>query len=192
MFLMETLCFLWGTGWSFGLTKSSAHVSVLPLLWYCPQIACWSLRSVNIFSTARGGVDWLTDYDGVRLCLRTATTNGPTVHSPGDRARRATVMMMMMIPAGDNSWLVHHSSLAVLPAETSGENRRNGRRSENFTYQHLKYLKGSLTCRKILRHGTSGFTSHPKEGLLRICIALKIHFLGRVWICDPWVQWQAH
>jgi hypothetical protein len=26
---------------------------------------------------------------------------------------------------------------------------------------------------QILRHGTSGFTSHPKEGVLRICIALK-------------------
>jgi len=64
-------------------------------------------------------------------------------------------------------------SLAVLPAETSGASRRNWRRSENFAYQYLKYLKGSLTCRKILRHGTSGFTSHPKEGVLRIFIALK-------------------
>jgi hypothetical protein len=40
-------------------------------------------------------------------------------------------------------------------------------------YQYLKYLKGSTICRKILRHGTSGFTSHPKEGVLRIFIALK-------------------
>jgi hypothetical protein len=31
----------------------------------------------------------------------------------------------------------------------------------------------SLTCRKIFRHGTSGFTSHPKEVVLRIFIALK-------------------
>jgi hypothetical protein len=31
-----------------------------------------------------------------------------------------------------------------------------------FAYQYLKYLKGSLTRRKILRHGTSGFASHPK------------------------------
>jgi hypothetical protein len=38
---------------------------------------------------------------------------------------------------------------------------------------YLRYLKGSLTCRKILRHGTSGFTSHPKEGVLRIFIAIK-------------------
>jgi hypothetical protein len=36
---------------------------------------------------------------------------------------------------GVNSWLVYQSSLVVLPAETSGESRSNGRRSENFTYQ---------------------------------------------------------
>jgi hypothetical protein len=28
------------------------------------------------------------------------------------------------------------------------------------TIQYLKYLKGSLASRKILRHVTSGFTSH--------------------------------
>jgi hypothetical protein len=98
------------------------------------------------------------------------------------------VVMMMMIPAGDNSWIVHQISLAVLPAETSGECRRNGRRSENFAHQYLKCLKGSLTCRKILRHGTSGFTSHPKEGVLRILSPLKIHRLGLLWTRDPWVQ----
>jgi hypothetical protein len=96
--------------------------------------------------------------------------------SPGDIwAWTAMVMMMMMMtimmPAGDNSWLVHQSSPVVLPAETSGESRRNGW-SENFAYQCLKYLKGYLTCRKILL-GTSGFTSHSKEGVLRIFIALK-------------------
>jgi hypothetical protein len=37
----------------------------------------------------------------------------------------------------------------------------------------LRYVNESLTCRKILRHGASGFTSHPKKGVLRICIALK-------------------
>jgi hypothetical protein len=109
-------------------------------------------------------------YDGVRLCLVTAATNRPIVHPPGDMwAWRA---MVMMLPPGDNSWLVHQSSLTVLPAETSGKSRRNGRRSENFAYQYLKYLKGSLKYRKNLRHGTSGCTSHPKEGVLWIFIAL--------------------
>jgi hypothetical protein len=38
---------------------------------------------------------------------------------------------------------------------------------------YLIHLKGYLTFRKILRHGTSAFTSHPKEGVLRIFIAIK-------------------
>jgi hypothetical protein len=111
---------------------------------------------------------------------------------PGDTWAWRAMVMMMMMPAGDYSWLVHQSSLSVLPGETSGESRRNGRRSENFAYQYLTQLKGYLTCRKILRHGTSGFTSHPKEGVLRIFIAIKNHGLGRVWTYDPWIQWQAH
>jgi hypothetical protein len=81
--------------------------------------------------------------------------------------------MVIKMPARDNSSLVYQSSLAILPAETSEASRRNGRRSENFTYQYLSYLMGFLTCRKILRLGTSGFTFHPKEGVLRILIALK-------------------
>jgi hypothetical protein len=32
--------------------------------------------------SSNGG--WLIDYDGVRLCLRTAATNGPIVYPPGD------------------------------------------------------------------------------------------------------------
>jgi hypothetical protein len=36
-------------------------------------------------------------------------------------------------------------------------------------------LKGCLKCRKILRHGADGYTSPPKEGVLRILLPLKIH-----------------
>jgi hypothetical protein len=93
----------------------------------------------------------------------------------------------MIMPAVDNSSLVHKSSLAVLPAETSGASRKNGRRNENFAYQYLRYLKGSLTCRKILRHGTYGFTSHPKEGVLRIFIAIKNPLPW--WGFEPAILW---
>jgi hypothetical protein len=98
----------------------------------------------------------------------------------------------VMIPAGDNSWLVHKSSLAVIPAETSGVSRRNWRRSESFAYLYLKYLKGSFTCRKILRPGASGFTSHPKEGVLRIFIALKNPWPWPGSNPPPLGQWQAY
>jgi hypothetical protein len=116
---------------------------------------------------------WLIVYDGVILCLRTAAINGPIVHLPGDMWAWRAIVMMMVMPVGNKSWLVHQSSLTVLLAETSGASRRNGRRIENIACQYLKYLKRSSTCRKILRHGNSGFTSHPKEGVLRIFIALK-------------------
>jgi hypothetical protein len=39
--------------------------------------------------------------------------------------------------------------------------------------QYLWYVSGSFTCCKILRHGTSSFTSHLKEGVLWIFIALR-------------------
>jgi hypothetical protein len=45
--------------------------------------------------------------------------------------------------------------------------------NENFVYSSLRDFNRALTCRNISRHGTSSFTSHPKEGVLRIFIALK-------------------
>jgi hypothetical protein len=86
---------------------------------------------------------------------------GLLVIPPGDKLAWSAMVTMS---AGNNSWLLHQSSLTVLPAETSAARKRNGRRSENFAYQYVKYLKESLTYRKILRHGTSGFTAdfyHP-------------------------------
>jgi hypothetical protein len=75
----------------------------------------------------------------------------------------------------DTGWailLTQPPSPEILPAETSGS-RRNVRRSENFAYQYLTYINAFLTGRKILRHGTSGFTSHPKESVLQTSTTLK-------------------
>jgi hypothetical protein len=45
----------------------------------------------------------------------------------------------------------------------------------------LPYLKGFLTCLKILRHGVDAFTSPPKKVVLLIFIALKKSIaVGRV------------
>jgi hypothetical protein len=46
--------------------------------------------------------------------------------------------------------------------------------TEFYLSVSLSYLKQSVTCRKILRHGAGGFTSRPKEVMLQIFIALKI------------------
>jgi hypothetical protein len=63
--------------------------------------------------------------------------------------------------------------------------------NENLVYPSPWDFKRSLTCHKILLHGTSGFIFHPKEGVPRIFIALKIHRLCRVRTRDLWVQWQT-
>jgi hypothetical protein len=133
---------------------------------------------------------WLTDHEGVTLCLRTEATNGPIVHPPGDMWTWRAVVLMM--PAGNNFWLVHQTSLAVLPAEISRENSRNGRRSENFAYQYLKYFKEFL-------HAVKSYDMRPPASLpirRKVCCGflwpLKIYRLRRVWTRDPWVQWQAH
>jgi hypothetical protein len=48
-----------------------------------------------------------------------------------------------------------------------------GEGNENLVYPSLWDFKRSFTRRKILRHVTSSFTSHPKEGVLWIFIDLK-------------------
>jgi hypothetical protein len=44
-------------------------------------------------------------------------------------------------------------------------------------------FKGSLTFRKLLKHGAEGFTSPPREGVLRIFIALR-----RGWTSEPCIN----
>jgi hypothetical protein len=51
-------------------------------------------------------------------------------------------------------------------------------------------LWGSFTCRKA-RHGTGGFTSPPKEGVLRIFSPEKFDGFGRVWTRELGYQWPA-
>jgi hypothetical protein len=100
-----------------------------------------------------------------------------------------------MILTGANSQLVYQSAVAspstvqrscqqrhlwqppvpsgFLPSETSLERVGSGKGNENLVYTSLWDFKRSFTCHKILRHGTSGFTSHLKEGVLRNFITLK-------------------
>jgi hypothetical protein len=72
--------------------------------------------------------------------------------------------------------------------DISGASGRVGEENENLVYPSPWDFKIYFTCRKILRHGTSGFISHPKEGML----PLKVRHLGRAWTHNLWVQWQAH
>jgi hypothetical protein len=65
--------------------------------------------------------------------------------------------------------IIHQSSLFLLHLVAKrGESGRD--MAAEFC---LSCLKGPLTCRKILRYGADGFTSPPKEVVLRTFIALK-------------------
>jgi hypothetical protein len=103
--------------------------------------------------------------------LRTAAITGLLFISRMNVSVGAVVVIMM--PAGSNSWLVYR---ALWQSYQQRHLERVGGMDEEMRIsriQYLWYVNGSFTCRKILRHGTSGFTSHPKEGVLRIFIALK-------------------
>jgi hypothetical protein len=85
-----------------------------------------------------------------------------------------------MISTGENSCFVHQGSLAILPAEPSSS-EVGGNCDGNYEFLpyglSLSTSKISLTCRKILRfYEAHGFTFPPKEGVLRIYIALKYPF----------------
>jgi hypothetical protein len=102
--------------------------------------------------------------------LRTAATNGPTVHPRAlcERGEPWCCYAAGKTPVSSTRTLWQSYQQRYLITS-----RRNGRRREKFAYQCLRYDKGSSTSRNILRHGTSGFTSHPEETVLRIFIALK-------------------
>jgi hypothetical protein len=73
---------------------------------------------------------------------------------------------------------IHQSSVLWLQQRhVAAKQEETGREmaAEIFLSVPLSYLMGSLTCRKILRHGAKNYTSHPKEVVLRILLPLKIH-----------------
>jgi hypothetical protein len=84
----------------------------------------------------------------------------------------------MMILTEANSHLVYQRALAATCTVWQSFHPRHlwsdwAKENENLVYLSLWDFKRYFTCCKILRHGTSGFTSHLKEGVLLIFITLK-------------------
>jgi hypothetical protein len=64
--------------------------------------------------------------------------------------------------------------------------------NDNFVYSSLWDFKSSLTCRKILRHGTFPlYFPSDRKVCCGFSSPLKIHRLGRIGTRNLWVQWQA-
>jgi hypothetical protein len=100
------------------------------------------------------------------------------------------------IEHGDSWWNnIYRGKLLIRPPELSDtptssqlvvKQEELAKEMMNLAYEMFNISNGSLKFRKILRHGADGFTSPPREGVLRNFIALT-----RVWSREPWVQWQA-
>jgi hypothetical protein len=134
------------------------------------------------------GYDFIDD--GVRPCLRTAATNGPIVHP------------RVICEHGEPWWWWRR--LGITPDSST-------RAPWKFYQQrHLGQVGGinegvrilrisNWNTSRVLQHAVKSYDMGP-PALLPIrrklycgfLSPLKINRLGRVWIREPWVQWQAH
>jgi hypothetical protein len=92
------------------------------------------------------------------------------------------------------TWYDHQGHLLAKPADTTlWQSRWNaGEKHGRWILPTSTYRARRVLLHAVhLRHGTDGFTSPPKEGVLRILSPLKSIDLGRVSTREPWVQWQV-
>jgi hypothetical protein len=155
--------------------SSSVLVNIPACLVYS-FIATGKLRSVMFVSLCQTSSEYVFDYhrsDGVRPRLWTAATNRPIVYPAGD----ITIWPSMMddVDQGNIPIRPPERSLAVLPESSSSKQDAWAKEMMASALRSIfvHTSKVIFTCRKILRHGASGFTSTPKEGVLRIFIALN-------------------
>jgi len=81
-----------------------------------------------------------------------------------------------MISTGEYSLFVHQSSLVIAASSHLVANQEElGERNDKFDFRNIlfSYFEVIFNRRKILGHGADGFTSPPKEGVLRIFISVK-------------------
>jgi hypothetical protein len=104
--------------------------------------------------------------DGMRLRLWTATTNGRIVHPQGELYKHGEPWWCQLRKTPNSN--SYQQNNLVANREDAGEGNYLFCLWNNYLI-HVEFL----TYGKILRHGASGFTAPPKEGVLPIFIALK-------------------
>jgi hypothetical protein len=116
---------------------------------HAPKVYYWFLLQSGIFQSAPCNCDNLPTYSASRL-------------------------------SSNHSRLIHQSFLLWLQKKYLVAKRGETWREFPWIFATggyiFSYFLDSLTCRKIFRHEADGFTSLPKEVLLRIFIALKNPF----------------
>jgi hypothetical protein len=108
-------------------------------------------------------------------CVWTAATSGPIVHPKGHTVYEHDEPWWNDLDRG--KLVIRQPDLSDNPTSRVIWYQAEGTGEVNDEFGFGKYFCSYLqvfffTCRKILRHGTSGFTSPPKECVLRIFIAL--------------------
>jgi hypothetical protein len=121
---------------------------------------------------------WLIMSMGWDLRLRTAATNEPIVHSWWYVSGEPWWWWCWLGKTPESSARVLWQSCQKRHLATS---RRNGRRSENFAYQYLRYVNGSQTCRKYYNMGPPALRPIRRKFYCWFFSPLKIHHLGCVW-----------
>jgi hypothetical protein len=144
-----------------------------------------SIVTFLLYQLSAQFVDWYICYDGVRLTNQNCGHYGPTEH-PRVIAMWTMVWWYRLELTPNLSaralWQPPVLSGGLVTRDISDASRRMDEGNENLVYPSTWDLKRPLTCRKTLRHGTSGFSCHPKEG-----VRLKLPRLRRVRTRDTWV-----
>jgi hypothetical protein len=139
-----------------------------------------SFTGFNLVMSPKKWLDTKSDrqigYDGVWLTSQNSGLYEPIVH-PQVTAMWAMVWWYRLGLTPDLStralWQPPVLSCGPVSRDISGASKRTDEGNENLVYPSSWDIRRRLTCHIILRHETSAFTSHPKERVLRIFIALK-------------------
>jgi hypothetical protein len=160
--------------WQPANNKSARNMCIsinisLPIF-YSECCHAWRCFDAIAFLLCKANIDWLIDWLIISVGSDVSEPRQPTGLLFIPQVMWAMVMMIRLGKTPNSSTRALWQSYQK---RNLGASRRNGRRSENFAYQHLRYVNGTLKCSKTLRYGASGFTFLPKEGVLRMFIALR-------------------
>jgi hypothetical protein len=134
---------------------------------------CWSRIQHVFLRNYNDDDDDHHHLDGVRTRLWTEGTNGPNVHPQVICEHRE----QWWNDTDRGKLLTHPQELSGIPTSSHLVAKQEELAVEIMTFPYevvclFHTSKGSLTYRKILRHGASGFASPLKEGVPQIFIAL--------------------
>jgi hypothetical protein len=139
---------------AFGISSTSIHI----------QIFTYTLHTIISNAYYEDNVDL------VILRLWTTATSGTIVHLSSDIW--VWTAMMYLYQHFKTDWSTRTIWKSYKTESSSSKLRRTWWRKWRIWPSKYLYCVVISTCRKIWQHGANGFNSSPKDGVLRILIAL--------------------